>query len=1003
MMPTNRPLRLALAALTTLATIAALTLAPAARSEDIDIYSGGPPSTVAPNILFYIDNTANWSSPFPWEKGALKTVFELFLPATVNAGLMMFTETGGGNSGPDGAYVRFPVLPMNATNQPALAAIVDGLDVNNDKSNNGKLGIGMAEVYRYLAGKAAFAGSNKAKTDPRAFVNSKVPTPVYRSPVTDACQKTIVIYLSNGNSSDNTADSVAAENQLASFGGNTTRIVPPDPVGGGNPGNYGDEWSRYLNQQTDLSASIAARQYATVYTVEVLPKTSLQGTYNTALLKSMASQGGGGYFEATDTASLIKALSSILAEVQAVNSVFAAASLPISVNTQGTYLNQVFLGMFRPDPKARPRWAGNLKQYQLAFDPAIDTVRLVDRNNQSAVSTITGFLSPIATSFWTTSSSFFANALSGTPPTASDAPDGEVVEKGGVAQRLRTTYATSQDARTVLTCTNATGACGGLKAFSNATMSGATYQSAFGVANAPRLSELISWARGLDNASDEAGPGNTTTVRPSVHGDVVHSRPATVDYGGATGVVVFYGANDGMLHAVSGNKPDGNGQELWSFVAPEHYGVFKRLRENTPLISFPNVLASVNPLPRNWSVDGPITIYQGGGKVYIFAAMRRGGRFLYAFDVTTPASPILMWRKSNADIPELGQTWSEPRPATLKGYANPVLIMGAGYDAAAEDVDPPVATAATTMGRGVLVLDATTGALIKSFPTTRSVPGNVTLVDSNYDGSVDRAYAADMSGRIYRFDFEDSGGGKAVANWQSSTIANLADPTNPGGRKFFSSPDIVLTRTSGALMIGSGDREKPLKTVTADRFYMVKDLLPGMPLPGGANYAATVTEAELVPATADAAVLAAAKGWYIALAANGEKVVNSPLTVAGTTFFATNRPTPVAVNSCDANLGEAKAYAVSFQSGTALLDRNGDGKVDASDTATILTAGGLPPSPVSGTVGIDSLNAEGVMERRYHLFLIGGGARGSAFEAEKPKVPIQPTRRRIYWNVVRDK
>ncbi|MBW6494489.1 MAG: pilus assembly protein PilY, partial [Burkholderiaceae bacterium] len=384
MMSTNRPLRLALAALTTLTAIAALTLAPAARSEDIDIYAAGAPTAVAPNILFYVDNTANWSSPFPWEKAALKSVFDL-LPTTVNAGLMTFTETGAGNSGPDGAYVRFPVLPMNATNRLALATIINGFDVNNDKSNSGKLGVGMAEVYRYLAGKEAFAGSKKAKADPRAFVNAKVPTPVYRSPVTDACQKSVVIYLSNGPSSDSTADSVEAGSQLASFGGNTTKIVPPDPVGGENPGNYGDEWSRYLNQQTDLSAAIAARQYATVYTVEVLPSTTGQGTYNTALLKSMASQGGGRYFEATDTASLIEALSSILAEVQAVNSVFAAASLPISVNTQGTYLNQVFLGMFRPDRKAQPRWPGNLKQYQLAFDPAIDTVRLVDRNNEAAV------------------------------------------------------------------------------------------------------------------------------------------------------------------------------------------------------------------------------------------------------------------------------------------------------------------------------------------------------------------------------------------------------------------------------------------------------------------------------------------------------------------------------------------------------------------------------------------------------------------------------------------
>ena len=206
---------------------------------------------------------------------------------------------------------------------------------------------------------------------------------------------------------------------------------------------------------------------------------------------------------------------------------------------------------------------------------------------------------------------------------------------------------------------------------------------------------------------------------------------------------------------------------------------------------------------------------------------------------------------------------------------------------------------------------------------------------------------------------------------------------------------MVLTRVSGALMIGSGDREKPLTTVTNDRFYMVKDLLPGFPDSAGALYPATVTEATLVDAsTTDKAALATAKGWYLQLDTSGEKVVNSPLTVAGTVYFSTNRPTPTPAGSCTANLGEARAYAVSFISGGASYDRNNDGAVNSGDISIVLAGGGLPPSPVSGTVEIDG---------RYHLFLIGGGARGSAFEAEKPKVPIPPTRRRIYWNVVRDK
>ena len=36
-------------------------------------------------------------------------------------------------------------------------------------------------------------------------------------------------------------------------------------------------------------------------------------------------------------------------KIQSVNSVFASVSFPVSVNTSGTYLNQVYVGMFRPD------------------------------------------------------------------------------------------------------------------------------------------------------------------------------------------------------------------------------------------------------------------------------------------------------------------------------------------------------------------------------------------------------------------------------------------------------------------------------------------------------------------------------------------------------------------------------------------------------------------------------------------------------------------------------
>ncbi len=143
----------------------------------------------------------------------------------------------------------------------------------------------------------------------------------------------------------------------------------------------------------------------------------------------------------------------IFNKIQAVNSVFASASLPVSVNARGTYLNQVYMGMFRPDADANPRWRGNLKQYQFGLDE-LGTVQLVDSNGAPAVNSSTGFISPNAVSFWTTPSSFWAKQLLGTPPSASDSADGEVVEKGAAAEQLRIVYATGQDQRNVLTCIN---------------------------------------------------------------------------------------------------------------------------------------------------------------------------------------------------------------------------------------------------------------------------------------------------------------------------------------------------------------------------------------------------------------------------------------------------------------------------------------------------------------------------------------------------------------------
>lgn len=973
-------------------------------SSDIDIYSGSAASAAPPNILFVVDNTANWNTAFTNEIAALVNTFNSLPANKFRVGIMMFTETGSGNSGNDGAYMRSAVRLLDTNYQTKLAALLNSLNSNGDKSNGGKAGLTMAEAYYYFAGQAPYAGNNKAKTDYAGNTSgttasnaiyaiagnalaSKSGSP-YVSPVLDDCQRNYIIYISNGAVQDNSSDTSAASTRLSTAYTALTMTRPSDIAlfPSGSQDGVADEWARFMKKTP---------QNISTFTLDVDKVTTGQGPGWSAMLKSMATNSGGEYFSVSSGGSgteILDALAKILNQIQAVNSVFSSASLPVSVNARGTYLNQIFMGMFRPDAVGLPRWRGNLKQYKFGYEAATDTLFLSDKNDNAAISGTTGFISPSAVSYWTSPSTFWANQQMGTPLSSSDSPDGEVVEKGGVAQQIRTAYATSQATRNIFTCIScaANTNLASSTAAQFTTANTAITTGTLGVAAADR-NNLINWVRGTDNNSptDEAGPGGTTTVRPSVHGDVLHSRPAVVNYGGTTGVVVFYGSNDGTLRAINGNQTGTTaGQELWSFIPEEHFSKLNRLRANSPEIRLSTTVVGATvtastPTPRDYFVDGPIGVYQkvlADGtvdKVYLYVAMRRGGRVLYALDVTNPSAPKFLWKKTQSDISILGQTWSEPKVAKIRGNADPVIIMGAGYDATAEDVTPQ---GTTTIGNAVLVLDAFTGTVLKTFSTTRSVPSDVSLIDSDFDGYVDRVYAVDVGGNVYRIDLEKTTGSTTstvVGDWG---IYKLAALSGTGTRKFFYPPDVVITPTFSAVMVGSGDREKPLDTTSTDAFFTIRDTLLIKGTPTTAFTAITATALGTVGSTESMAV-----GCQIPMSTSGEKIVNAPVSVGGITYFSTNMPRPASTTSCSANLGIAKVYSAPLFCRAA--------------TSQVLVGGGLPPSPVTGTVTVSYTSPiTGVTVTKQVPFIIGApNSKGSGIEGSKVTPIITPIRKRRYW------
>jgi type IV pilus assembly protein PilY1 len=150
-------------------------------------------------------------------------------------------------------------------------------------------------------------------------------------------------------------------------------------------------------------------------------------------------------------------------------------------------------------------------------------------------------------------------------------------------------------------------------------------------------------------------------------------------------------------------------------VFPQFFAQLKQLRDNNPQIS--------GSAKKPYFVDGSVGIYQldanndgklvatDGDKVHLYLTMRRGGPYLIALDVSDPSTPQLLWQ-SDASSPgygALGQTWSTPKVVKIRGNANPVLVMGAGYDAANEDNLPATSDSS---GRGILVIDAITGEVL---------------------------------------------------------------------------------------------------------------------------------------------------------------------------------------------------------------------------------------------------------------------------------------------------
>jgi Tfp pilus tip-associated adhesin PilY1 len=538
-------------------------------------------------------------------------------------------------------------------------------------------------------------------------------------------------------------------------------------------------------------------------------------------------------------------------------------------------------------------------------------------------------------------------------------------------------------------------------------------------------SDLVDYVRGVDNFTpEERINGNTTETRPSLHGDVVHSRALAVAQGGTKGTTLYYGANDGTFRAVNA----ANGKERWAFIAPEFatrttggIQVFDRIRKNSPLIAYSGFPADLSAQPKDYFFDGSTGFYQNAdaSKVWNYTTHRRVGRMLYAFDVSNPDAPSFKWQAGcpnlNNDtgcttngstvMSSMAQTWATPMVAFVAGFASgntPVVVVGGGYDVC-EDANSSSPTCAGAKGNKVYILDGDTGAVLASFDTDRSVAADVALVDIDYDGKQDYAYVADTGGSLYRIDFIDGPISRVALDNTSWTIHKVAN-TIGSGRKFLHAPALLPIGGKVFVAIGSGDREKPLETQypyatsVTNRFYVYLDDL-AVTSPPVTDLDSTTTQDNFSTATSctTAGIVpnSTKKGWFMNLPGRGEQTVTSAVIAGGAVAFSTNRAIPQAAGTCTTALGEARGYLVNLTNASGTIGSNG--LCDGS-RSSVFVGGGLPPSPVLATVRIPDGNG-GFTTETVGIGIVDPSGLG-------PEIPIRPRpitvplnlkRRPVYW------
>ncbi|HSX59192.1 MAG TPA: PilC/PilY family type IV pilus protein, partial [Tahibacter sp.] len=274
---------------------------------------------------------------------------------------------------------------------------------------------------------------------------------------------------------------------------------------------------------------------------------------------------------------------------------------------------------------------------------------------------------------------------------------------------------------------------------------------------------LVGYLRGDQSNETPNGPYRR---RESLIGDIVNSTPAVVSRrsfgyavlpesvsGRPTGAsayrafvdqkstrpVLFVGANDGMMHGISGHEA--GGVELFGYIPA---AVTRKLHQLAKPSYAHQYYADASPLVGD--------AYLGGSwKEVLLSSVGIGGRGVYALDVTglgnTGAfgADNVLWEFNDRIDADMGQLAERPQIALLAD-GNWAAVFGNGYNGGSQRAMLYVRDLAS--GNAIAKIDTGVG----SVDDPNGMSG-VAAIDTDGDRVADTVYAGDYQGNLWKFAF----------------------------------------------------------------------------------------------------------------------------------------------------------------------------------------------------------------------------------------------------------